>query len=165
MRAPHPARWAVGAWNCSRAAARLADPDTGRDAGAYVLAQVSLRSAPVARTTAFVRTGFANPDLNPIAAALDAGLLIEDPWGPSGPAAVTVGVASAAIGAPFRRLLEARGQTASRREIAIEADVRWKMRHGLAVQPLVQHVQAAGGRAGRNATIAGARVEWSPPAP
>jgi len=61
MRAPHPARWAVGAWNCSRAAARLADPDTGRDAGAYVLAQVSLRSAPVARTTAFVRTGFANP--------------------------------------------------------------------------------------------------------
>ncbi|HUP07216.1 MAG TPA: hypothetical protein VMU47_08685 [Caldimonas sp.] len=43
--------------------------------------------------------------------------------------------------------------------------MRWKMRHGLAIQPLVQHVPTAGGRAGRNATIVGARVEWSPRAP
>ena len=116
------------------------------------------RCAPHRRAHDGVRADrLREPGRNPIAAAFGAGFLIEDPWGPSGPAAVTVGVASAAV--------EARGETASRHEIAIEADVRWKMRHGLAIQPLVQHVPTAGGRAGRNATIVGARVEWSPRAP
>ena len=159
-----PARWAVGVWNYSRAAPRPDESGKGRNAGAYVLGQWPLRSTPVARTTAFVRSGFANPQLHPIEAALDAGVLIENPQGSSGPAAITLGVASAAIGAPYRRALEARGQAASRHETALEAGVRWKVR-GLAVQPLAQYVHAPGGRAGRHATVVGVRIEWAPSQP
>jgi porin len=156
-----PARWGLGLWTYSLDFQRLEGAGSGRNAGAYALVQVPLIAGPRARTTAFLRTGVANGALNPIETAFDAGILVERPWGDSGPAALTAGVASATPGSTYRRLLEARGERTAPHETTVEVGARWLPFTGLVVQPLLQHVQAAGARAGRNATIVGLRLEWS----
>jgi porin len=157
-----PARWGIGVWSYSREFPRLDGSGRGRDSGAYVLGQLPLVPAPHGRTTVFARAGIANSALNPIETAFDAGVLVERPWGDTGPAALTAGVASAAPGATYRRLLEARGERAARRETTFEVGVRWLVgAPQVVVQPLLQHVLAAGARTGRNATIVGLRLEWS----
>src|SRR4029453_10442401 len=100
-----PARWGIGAWSYPPAFTPLDDTGWARNAGAYVLAQVPLVTAPRGRTTAFMRAGVANSSLNPIEAALDAGVLVGRPWGDDGPAALTAGIAGAAPGSTYRRLL------------------------------------------------------------
>jgi porin len=157
-----PMRWGVGLWNYTRAAPRIDGPGSGRSAGAYVLAELPLRTAERARTTAFMRAGIANPNLNVTGAALDAGVLIENPWGPGGPVALTAGFATASIDGAGRRSIGARGFAPSRAETAFEAGVRFKPLESLVLQPLVQHVVAAGGRRGRDVSVIGLRMEWSP---
>ena len=156
-----PARWGLGLWTYSLDFPRLEGDGRGRNAGAYALVQLPLVTGPRARTTAFLRAGKANGALNPIETAFDAGILVERPWGERGPAAITAGVASATPGSTYRRLLEARGERTAPHETTLEVGARWLPAMGFVVQPLLQHVHAAGARAGRNATIVGLRLEWS----
>jgi porin len=157
-----PMRWGAGLWNYTRAAPKLDASGSGRSAGAYVLAELPVRTAERARTTAFMRAGVANPELNVVGAALDAGVLVENPWGPDGPVALTAGLATASIGGAGRRAIGARGEAPARAETAFEAGVRFKPLATLVLQPLVQHVIAAGGRRGRDVSVIGLRLEWSP---
>ncbi len=135
-----PDRWAVGLWNYSRAARRLDDAGTGRNAGAYALAQGVLREHAQGRTVGFVRAGSANPRVNPIGAAFDAGVLVDRPWGDAGPSALTAGIALARIGAEQRRLQAARAEPVATHETTVEVAARWKPTPALALQPLVQQV-------------------------
>ena len=94
-----------------------------------------LRSGPDARTTGFVRAGLANRRISTIDLAVDAGVLLERPFGAAGPPVVTA------------------------HEIAFEIGARWQPWPSVAVQPLLQRTWNVGGRPGDHATLVGARIE------
>ena len=156
-----PDRWGIGVWNYTRSAPRLDATGTGRDTGVYAIGQAALLERPEGRMVGFLRAGLANARLNPIDAAFDAGVLIDRPWGTSGPAALTAGIAFARIGSTRRRLQAAAGEQPGSHEATLELGARWMPSPSVVLQPLVQHIARVGGKAGTTATLVGVRIEWA----
>lgn len=159
---PGPRHWGLGVWDYSRPAPRIDGGGTARNIGAYGLAQGVLIDASHGRTLGFLRAGLASGRVNALDAALDAGLMIERPWGLRGPASLSVGVAVARLGREHRDAEAIAGRALRPLEAALELDLRWRLRPGLAMQPLVQRAWNAAGRPGSAATIFGVRWIWSP---
>ena len=151
--------WGVGAWSYTQRSDRHDGNGRERNHGVYALAQTVLRSGPDARTTGFVRAGLANRRISAIDLGVDAGVLLERPFGAAGPPVVTAGVAVARFGRPFR---DAAPSRVAAHEIAFEIGARWQPWPSVAVQPLLQRTWNVGGRPGEHATLVGARIEWSP---
>ena len=150
--------WGVGAWGYTQRSDRQDGSGSERNHGVYALAQAVLRGGQDARTTGFVRAGLANRRVNAVDLAVDAGVLVERPFGEAGPRAVTAGVALARFGRPYRAAAPALVAT---RETTFEVGARWQPWASVAVQPLVQRTWNVGGRPGEHATLVGARIEWS----
>ncbi|MGZ5892837.1 MAG: carbohydrate porin, partial [Caldimonas sp.] len=121
-----------------------------------------LLDSPRSRTLGFVRAGVASGRVNAIDAAIDAGLLIDRPWGDVGPASVIAGIAAARLGREHRSVQALAGNPLRAVETALELGARWRLGHSLALQPLAQRVWNAAGRPGTATTIVGARWVWSP---
>ncbi|MGZ5239563.1 MAG: carbohydrate porin [Caldimonas sp.] len=159
---PASGHWGVGLWSYTRSAATIDGAGTARSAGAYGLAQGVLLDTPRSRTLGFVRAGMASRRVNAIDAAIDAGLLIDRPWGDVGPASVIAGIAAARLGREQRSVQALAGNPLRAVETALELGARWRLGHSLALQPLAQRVWNAAGRPGTATTIVGARWVWSP---
>ena len=149
--------WAVGVWGYTQRSDRQSGNGRERNHGIYALAQAVLHAGPAAHTTGFVRTGLANRRINAVDLAVDAGVLVDRPFGEAGPRAITAGVAVARFGRPYR---DAAPSPVAARETAFEVGARWQPWPSLAVQPLLQHTWNAGGRPGVHTTLVGARIEW-----
>ena len=158
---PGPGRWGVGIWAYTRAAERVDRIGTARNAGVYGLAQGVLNDSPRAGTRGFVRAGLASGRVNAVDAAFDAGLLIDRPWGESGPGSVTAGIAVARLEHEHRSAQALAGNSLRAVEATLELGARWRPWRGLAVQPLVQRIWNVAGRPGTAATVVGARWVWS----
>lgn len=155
-----PGHWGIGAWHYTQRTDRIDAGGSEHNQGIYALAQGLLFDAP-ARTTGFVRAGLANRRVNAVDAAVDAGVLVDRPFGDRGPTAFTAGLAIARYGRAQREAQAAAGVAARAFEAALEVGARWQASAAIAVQPLVQQVWNAGGRAGANETIVGVRLEWA----
>ena len=149
--------WGVGVWGYTQRSERQDGAGRERNHGAYALAQAVLHSGPHAQTTGFVRAGLATRRINAVDLAVDAGVLVDRPFGEAGPQAITAGVAVARFGRPFRNVSPS---PVAARETAFEVGARWQPWPSLALQPLVQRTWNAGGRPGDHATLIGARIEW-----
>ena len=158
---PGPRRWGLGLWDYTRPAPGIEGAGTARNFGAYGLVQGPMFEASKGKTVAFIRAGLARGRVNAIDAALDAGLMVERPWGESGPSSLSAGVAIARLGREHRNAEVAAGRALRALEAALEIDVRWLLRPGLTMQPLVQRVWNVAGRPGTVATVVGARWIWS----
>jgi len=159
---PKPGHWGLGAWRYTQRTARIDDgSQLEHNQGAYALAQGLLFDAERARTTGFVRAGIANRRVNAVDVGFDAGVLVEQPFGKDGPAALTAGVAIARFGQPQRQAQRDAGVDTAARETALEVGARWQLHPALALQPLLQRVWHVGGRTGAHETIAGLRIEWT----
>lgn len=156
-----PRHWGFGVWDYTRPASRIDGTGTARNVGAYGLAQGVLIDAPKGKTLGFVRAGVASGRVNAMDAALDAGLMVERPWDESGPASLSAGIAIARLGREHRDAEAAAGHTLRSLEAALEVGVRWRLRPGLLMQPLLQRVWNVAGEPGKTATIVGARWIWS----
>ena len=156
---PKLGHWGVGLWGYTQRSDRQDGNGRERNHGVYALAQAVLHGGPAARTTGFVRAGLASRRINAVDLAVDAGVLVERPFGDAGPRAITAGVAVARFGRLYR---DAASSPVAARETAFEVGARWQPWPSLAVQPLVQRTWNAGGRPGDHATLIGARIEWSP---
>ena len=158
---PKPGHWGMGLWHYTQRTARLDDGNQlEHNQGAYMLAQGLLFDAQRARMTGFVRAGVANRRVNAVDLGFDAGVLVEQPFGQDGPAALTAGLAVARFGKPHRQVQSDAGITIASRETALEIGARWQPQPSLALQPLLQRVWNTGGRASAHETIAGLRLEW-----
>jgi len=153
--------WAIGAWHYTARTDRIDGNGSERNQGVYALAQQVIVDGDTARTTAFARAGVANRLVSAVDWALDAGLLVDKPFGESGPAALTAGVAYARYGRAQRQAQTNAGLAASSHETALEIGARWQAWPSLAVQPLLQHTWNTGGRAGVHETLVGVRLEWT----
>jgi len=154
-------RAGLGVWGYSQPVPRLDGGGERRNRGAYVIVQRTLVAGPVARTTAFLRAGVADGAVNAVRVAADAGMLVEQPIGATGPAALAVGVTTARFGSDRLALGRREGDVLASAETVVEIGLRWRLgRHG-AVQPLTQRIWNVGGRRGTTATVVGARVEWA----
>ena len=109
-----------------------------------------------ARTTFFVRAGLANRRINAVDLAVDAGVLVDRPFGDAGPTAITAGVAVARFGRPYRDVAPS---PVAAHETAFEVGARWQPWPSLALQPLLQRIWNVGGRRAEHATLVGARIE------
>lgn len=158
-----PRHWGIVVWAYSARAPLLDGTGAGRNRGFYAIAQELVAGAP--RTTGFVRAGRTDGRINAVATALEAGALIEKPWGDAGPVAATAGLAMAWLGAAQRARLARSGVATKPYEASFEIGARWTPGAGFAVQPLVQRVRHAGGVRGACSTIVGARLEWRPMSP
>lgn len=156
-----PGHWGVGAWHYTTRTDRIDGTGSERNQGAYALVQHLLVDGETARTTGFARAGIANRRVNAVDLAFDAGVLIDKPFGETGPCALTAGVAYARYGAAQRQAQADAGIATASHETALEIGARWQPLPSLAVQPLVQHVWNTGGRAGMHETLVGVRIEWS----
>jgi porin len=158
---PASGRWGVGIWGYTRAVEKIDGAGTARNVGVYGLAQGVLLDSPRPRTLGFVRAGLASGRVNAVDAAFDAGLLIDRPWGRSGPASMSAGIAVARLGRDHRSAQALAGTSLRAVEATLELGARWRPWRGLAVQPLVQHVWNVAGRPGTAATVVGARWVWT----
>jgi porin len=158
---PGPGHWAFGLWHYTRRSDRVDGSGRDRNQGLYGLAQALLVEREAGRTTGFVRAGAANRQVNAVDVALDAGVLVDRPFGRDGPAAFTAGIAVARLGRAHRAAQAGGGVTIAPNETALELGARWQSWPALAVQPLLQRVWNVGGRAGMHVTIAGLRLEWA----
>ena len=154
-------RAGLGVWGYSRPVPRLDGGGEQRNRGAYIIVQRALVAGPVVRTTAFLRAGVADSAVNAVRVAADAGVLVEQPFGAAGPAALAVGVTTARFGSDRLALGRRAGEAMASAETVVEIGLRWRLgRHG-AVQPLTQRIWNVGGRLGARASVVGARVEWA----
>ena len=153
-----PSRWGIGAWGYTKAVRRLGGVGAATNLGVYVIGQAPIGSAASRAPVAFVRAGVADPRVNRLAAALDAGVTVDHPWGPSGPATLTSGIAIARLGRAYRA---AQATFVRAEEVAFEIGARWRFGRALAVQPLVQRVWNVAGRRDATATVIGVRAIWS----
>ena len=158
---PMPGHWAVGVWHYTQRSDRIDASDREHNQGFYALAQAVLSSGDGPRAIAFVRTGAANRQVNAVDFAVDAGVLVDQPFGKSGPASFTAGVALARFGDPHRSAQTAMSVAMASHETAFEIGARWQLLPSLAVQPLLQHVWHVAGHRDTNATIVGVRIEWA----
>jgi porin len=151
-------RWGLGAWTYSRRVPRIEGGGRARNAGVYAIAEGPLPGAPPT-VSGFVRAGLAEPRVNAVDAAFDAGVSIDRPWGERGPSFIA-GIAASRLGADHRHAAATAGATLPRDEIAIEVGLPWRLGGGLTVQPLVQHVRHAAGRPGAPAAATLLGVRW-----
>jgi len=158
---PKSGHWGIGAWHYTARTDRLDGSGSERNQGIYALAQQVLIDADTARTTGFVRAGLANRRVNAVEMALDAGVLVDKPFGASGPSALTAGVAYARYSGAHRQAQADAGLATSSHETALEIGMRWQPLASLALQPLLQHVWNVGGRVGVRETLVGLRIEWT----
>lgn len=111
---------------------------------------------------AFVRIGEANETLNAIRDYVGAGLVVDAPF-PSRPDdRLGLALASAGVGDPYRRQLEADGEGTTRRETVWELSYRAMLNDHFVLQPDVQWVvsPAATDSIG-DALVFTLRVEWA----
>ena len=158
---PMPGHWAVGVWHYTQRSDRVDASDREHNQGFYALAQAVLSSGDGPRTIALLRTGAANRQVNAVDFAVDAGVLVDQPFGKSGPASFTAGVTLARFGDARRTAQTAMSVAMASHETAFEIGARWQLLPSLAVQPLLQHVWHVAGHQDTNATIVGVRIEWA----
>ena len=151
--------WGLGVWGYTQPSDRHDGGGREPNHGVYALAQTVLHAGPAARTTGFVRAGLANRRINAVDLAVDAGVLVDRPFGDAGPTAITAGMAVARFGRPYR---DAAPSPGAAHETAFEVGARWQPWPSLALQPLLQRIWNVGGRRAEHATLVGARIEWSP---
>ncbi len=156
-----PGRMGVGVWGYTRRDERMDGNGRKRNRGIYAIAQGLLHAGPQARTTGFLRLGWASPRVNSGDLGWEAGVTAEQPFGAAGPVAVTAGIAALRFGADERREQARAGSPLASRETAFEVSARWEPSPSVALQPFVQRILDVGGQAGEQATIAGLRIEWS----
>ena len=159
---PKPGHWGIGAWRYTQRSERIDGSGSESNQGVYALAQGVLFDAETGRTIGFVRAGIANRRDNAVDLGVDAGVLVDHPFGKQGPSALTAGIAVARFGRAHRdAVLAGEGVTIASHETALEVGARWQLMSSLALQPLLQHVWNTGGRRATNETIVGLRLEWS----
>lgn len=159
---PKPGHWGIGAWRYTQRSERIDGSGSESNQGVYALAQGVLFNAAARRTIGFVRAGIANRRVNAVDLGIDAGVLVDHPFGRQGPSALTAGIAVARFGRAHREaVLGSEGVAIVWQETALEIGARWQLSPSLALQPLLQHVWNTGGRHGMNETVAGLRLEWS----
>ncbi|MEZ5459394.1 MAG: carbohydrate porin [Steroidobacteraceae bacterium] len=143
---------AAGAWHYSATFDELLATDTAgnalrsrRNRGAYAHLEYALGTPSgdgVATTSAYLRVGRANPDINRFGAYLGAGLVLRgrlldrddrrDEFG--------IGIAQVRNGGPWRALAAASGGGATRAETAIELTWRIPVNDWLTLQPDLQWI-------------------------
>jgi porin len=156
-----PGHWGLGAWHYAARAPRLGGGPPEHNQGAYLVAQALLHEGPQARTTGFLRWGAARSQLNRLASALEWGVLVDKPWGESGPDALTAGIALGRFGAAYRADPTLGGRVAAEHETTVEVGARWPLAEGVSVQPYFQHVLNPGGVSGETARVGGIRFQWN----
>ena len=146
---PRPGHWGVGVWQYTREGSATDGGSPQRNHGVYALAQGLLGGSGAGRAVGFVRAGAASRRVNSVDLAFDGGVMVNSPWGPHGPRALTAGVAVARFASA----------SPSRAEVALEIDARWQPLANVAFQPVLQWVLHPSGQ-DRRAVIAGFRMEW-----
>ncbi len=163
---------ALGAWRFTTPADRvLSDPsaaaDRGNNWGCYLISEKEIhhrKSADDFALSAFLRAGYANPDVNcydlDIAFGVESAGLIrgrqDDLLG--------VGTTYARVGAPFREWSWLRGMGMRDGEFVVEISYLAQVTDWLAIQPDFQFVVVPSGRADiRNASVCGIRLSATPP--
>jgi porin len=108
----------------------------------------------------WIRLGFADQKLNPIAMYMGGGLSYTGPFKDRDEDQVGLAVGVAEFGAPFRRGSALAGNPLEAREVIIEATYRAPLTPWLTLQPDLQYVIGPGGRPETsNALIVGLRAE------
>jgi len=159
---PKPGHWGIGAWRYTQRSERIDGSSSECNQGVYALAQGVLFDAEYGRTIGFARAGVANRRVNAVDLGVDAGVLVDRPFGKDGPSALTAGIAIARYGRSQRAsVLASEGVAMASHETAFEVGARWQLSSSLALQPLLQHVWNTGGRRGAHEAIVGLRFEWS----
>jgi len=159
---PKPGHWGIGAWRYTQRSERIDGSGSECNQGVYALAQGVLFDAEYGRTIGFARAGVANRRVNAVDLGVDAGVLVDRPFGKDGPSALTAGIAIARYGRSQRAsVLASEGVAMASHETAFEVGARWQLSSSLALQPLLQHVWNTGGRRGAHEAIVGLRFEWS----
>ena len=161
---PKPGHWGIGSWRYTQRTDRVGGSGSGseRNQGVYALAQGVLIEAEHGRTTVFARAGAANRRINAVDLGMEAGVLVDRPFGKDGPSALTAGIAVARYGRAHRHAAQAAtGVALAAHETALEVGARWQLSPALALQPLLQQVWNTGGRRAAKETMAGLRLEWS----
>lgn len=153
----------AGVWSYTAAFDTIEAADPVRDnAGFYASADGTLYKAGFNETlNGWIRAGFANDDINPIAFYLGGGLVYTGAFGREGDQ-VGVAFARAQFGAQARRAAQLAGGTLSA-ETTLEATYSYVVSETATVQPDLQYVIAPGGDPSLpDALVAGVRltVSW-----
>lgn len=153
----------AGAWSYTAAFDTIEAPHPVHgNAGLYALADGTLYKTGFNETlNGWVRAGFANDDINPIAFYLGGGLVYTGAFGRDGDQ-VGVAFARAQFGGPARRDAHLAGGTLDA-ETTLEATYSYIVTETVTVQPDLQYVIAPGGDPSLpNALVAGVRltVSW-----
>jgi porin len=116
------------------------------NAGAYLsVASPRLLGGPAGQgLDLYVRAGQAESRVNAISEYLGAGAVYNGLFSRDGDDQLGVSVASARLGAPFRRTQADLGTATTRRELVWELTYRFSLTHWLALQPDVQYIRHPG---------------------
>jgi porin len=167
-----PGKFALGIWRYTAHVGDLSDVDISgtpiqrRDHGAYLLLDcplVALDPVTGRGMNAFVRAGTANPDINQVRYAVNAGITLRGPLGNRPDDAFGVGFAYERNSHKFRDLAAAADELPIRGEVSVEMDYRAQVLPWLVLQPNLQFLRNHGGRVGTVGWLAGLRIEITVP--
>lgn len=133
--------------------------------GVYVIADGTLYAEDPARgnagLTGWLRLGFANDVINPIAFYLGGGLVYTGPWDREADQ-VGFAIARAQTGGPTRRAAALSGVSLGQAEMTLEVTYSYTLSETVVIQPDVQYIISPGAdRAVRNALVIGSRITVS----
>jgi porin len=151
-----------GAWLYSAASDTIGAPHAVHgNGGIYALADGQLYAAPGSANgglSGWIRLGFANAAVNPVAFYAGGGLVYTAPWEREADQ-VGLSIAYARIGGPARRAALAAGGIPADAETTFEATYSYAFSEHVILQPDVQYIIAPGAdRALRNSLVIGSRV-------
>jgi porin len=163
---------AAGAWHYTEKFQRIDDallgiesPRTAANSGAYALGDLTLWRDALNddhRLESFIRIGVASDAVNEYASSAQLGFILGQPFGASLEESLGFGVASARIGAPYRRAQASIGAAIQNAETVLELTYRRAISSWLIVQPDIQFILDPGAdRSLRNALVIGLRIELS----
>lgn len=162
------AKAALGYWRYTgrfddiSAAMRADEPTRRGNDGFYAFVEHRLtrEGADDPQGLAFwLRLGFADAALNPVARYVGGGLAYAGPFRGRDEDRIGIAVGSVRFGKPYRRAVAAGGEPVEAGELIVEATYRAPVTDWLTLQPDIQYVIDPGGGATANALIFGLRVE------
>lgn len=126
----------LGAWSYGDERPTLTDPSRSeREFGAYVAAERAHGWG-----NAYLRAGFANPDVDPVAQYVGAGIVRAEGWSAQLDDAFGVAIGLARMGSGARRAAKLAGERSADVELVLELTWRCQVNEWLAIQPDLQYI-------------------------